>query len=202
MDSTALVALLRETLPDAALEARDAVDQPELVVPREQLLAVCRSLRDQPALGFRLLAELTAVDRWPAAEPRFEVVYHLACLGGPGADAPPPRRLRLKVRVAGDDAVVPSLVGLWPNANWYEREVYDLFGIVFDGHPDLRRLLMPEEWEGHPARKDSPVQVKVGVRTELPLMVTGEEFLRNIARQRVVPKGGPGAPAGRGGERE
>jgi NADH-quinone oxidoreductase subunit C len=131
---------------------------------------------------------MTAVDWWPT-EPRFEVVYHFANIGV--ADFPTKgmsgqaRRLRLKVRRAGSEAHLPTIVGIFPNANWYEREVYDLFGIVFDGHPDLRRILMPEDWEGHPARKDYPVQVNVPVKFKEPLQVTEQEFLANIEAQRV-----------------
>jgi NADH-quinone oxidoreductase subunit C len=189
MHATDIVAALSQILPAVSYEAAEAVDQPVLIVPREALVDTCRALRDTPSLNYSFLAEMTAVDWWPTKEPRFEVVYHLANIGvadfpragmsGQGA------RLRLKVRVAGADAVVPTLIPLWPNANWYEREVYDLFGIVFEGHPDLRRLLMPDEWEGHPARKDYPVQVDVPVRTTEPLQVTEQDFVASIERQRV-----------------
>jgi NADH:ubiquinone oxidoreductase subunit C len=87
--------------------------------------------------------------------------------------------------VPGDRAQLASLIDVWPNANWYEREVYDLFGIIFESHPDLRRLLMPEEWDGHPARKDYPVQIKTPVAFGMPTQVTEEEFVRNIEAQRV-----------------
>jgi NADH-quinone oxidoreductase subunit C len=145
-------------------------------------------LRDTPELNFSLLAEMTAADYWPK-EPRFEVVYHLASIGV--KDWPRPgmsgtaRRLRLKVRVGGDTPELPTILGIWPNANWYEREVYDLFGVVFADHPDLRRILMPEDWEGFPARKDYPVQIKTPVAFGMPTQVTEEEFVRNIEAQRV-----------------
>jgi len=96
-----------------------------------------------------------------------------------------PRRLRLKVKVSGDAAELPTIQGIWPNANWYEREVYDLFGVVFANHPDLRRILMPEDWEGFPARKDYPVQIKTPVTFTSPTQVTEEEFVRNIEAHRV-----------------
>jgi NADH-quinone oxidoreductase subunit C len=116
-----------------------------------ELLAFCQ--RDGE-LAFDVLMDLTAVDysRFPGREdgPRFEVVYHLYSLNHN-------HRIRLRVPVEEDDAVVPSAVPLWPIANWLEREVWDMFGIRFDGHPDLRRLLMYEEFEGHPLRKDYPV---------------------------------------------
>jgi NADH-quinone oxidoreductase subunit C len=98
---------------------------------------------------FVRLSTVTAVDRYPA-EPRFEVVYHLHSVERN-------QRARLKCRLRGEDPVIESVTGVWRSANWYEREVFDLFGIRFLGHPDLRRILMPEEWEGHPLRKDYPV---------------------------------------------
>lgn len=189
MNATEIAAVLHQTLPGVPYETLEAGDQPVLIVPREALVETCRALRDTPALNFSFLAEMTAVDWWPAPEPRFEVVYHFANIGV--ADFPRPgasgtaARLRLKVRVSGADAVVPTLIPLWPNANWYEREVYDLFGIVFEGHPDLRRLLMPEDWEGHPARKDYPVQVNVPVKIHEPLQMTEKEFVASIEAQRV-----------------
>jgi NADH-quinone oxidoreductase subunit C len=188
MQATDIAAVLNRVLPGVTYETPAAVDQPVLIVPREALVETVRVLRDTPELNFHFLAELTAVDWWPA-EPRFEVVYHFANVGI--ADFPAPgmqggaKRLRIKVRVAGTDAHQPTLVTLFPNANWYEREVYDLFGIIFDGHPDLRRILLPDDWEGHPARKDYPVQVKVPVKFKEPLQVTEEEFVANIAAQRV-----------------
>jgi NADH-quinone oxidoreductase subunit C len=188
MPAADLLASLARAVPGVEFEVIDGVDQPTLVVPAEALAATMRALRDTPELNFHLLAEMTGVDWWPK-EPRFEVVYHLACVGV--ADFPragmsgTPRRLRMKVRLSGERPVLASAVEVWPNANWYEREVYDLFGIVFAGHPDLRRLLMPEDWEGHPARKDYPVQVKVPVAFSMPTQLTEEEFLRNIESQRV-----------------
>jgi NADH-quinone oxidoreductase subunit C len=188
MQATDIAAVLNRVLPGVTYETPAAVDQAVLIVPREALVDTVRALRDTPELNFSFLAELTAVDWWPT-EPRFEVVYHFANVGI--ADFPAPgmqggaKRLRIKVRVHGSDARTPSLVDVFPNANWYEREVYDLFGIVFEGHPDLRRILLPDDWEGHPARKDYPVQVKVPVAIREPLQVTEKEFVANIAAQRV-----------------
>ena len=99
--------------------------------------------------GYLFLSDVTAVDRHPS-EPRFEVVYHLLCYDRK-------ERLRLKCRLPGDAPEIESVTGVWRAANWYEREVFDLLGIRFTGHPDLRRILMPEDWEGHPLRKDYPV---------------------------------------------
>jgi NADH-quinone oxidoreductase subunit C len=188
-----ILASLTQAVPGVSFEHADAVDQPVIVVPAGSLVAVAQALRDTPDLNFHLLAEMTAVDYWPR-EPRFEVVYHLACVGV--ADFPRPgmrgeaRRLRMKTRVSGAEAALATLSGVWPNANWYEREVYDLFGIVFTAHPDLRRLLMPEDWDGHPGRKDYPVQVKVPVTFASPTQVTEDEFLRNLEAHRVRTGGG------------
>ncbi len=116
----------------------------------DRLRGVCEFLREAPGLSFKYLSDLTAVDHYPG-EPRFEVVYHLLALETN-------ERLRLKVRVTGADPKVDSVVPVWPAANAFEREVFDLFGIRFEGHPDLRRILLPEEWEGFPLRKDYPTE--------------------------------------------
>jgi NADH-quinone oxidoreductase subunit C len=193
MESTAVIDILQHAVPGAAFEAGPATDQPTIYVPRERLVETMTVLRDHPALQFSLLADMTATD-WPPREPRFELVCHLACLGVPGspegAPAPPPARLRVKVGVPGDDPRVPTLSGVWPVANWLEREVWDLFGIVFDGHPDLRRLLMPEDWEGHPLRKDYPVQVRMAARASSPLQLSPEQFAANIAAARRAAESG------------
>jgi NADH-quinone oxidoreductase subunit C len=107
-------------------------------------------LRDNAEYAFNFLSDITCVD-WYPAEPRFEVVYHLLSI-------PKKERVRLKVRLHGAHAVVESLTSVWPSANFFEREVFDLFGVRFTGHPYLRRILMPEDWEGHPLRKDYPVE--------------------------------------------
>ena len=121
-----------------------------VVVPLEQLRRAAEFLVSEPSLRFTYLSDITTVDRFPL-EPRFEVNYHLLSLDRR-------ERLRLKVRLAGSDPVTPSVVSVWPTANWHERENFDLFGIRFEGHPDLRRILMPDDWEGYPLRKDYPVE--------------------------------------------
>lgn len=185
---TAVVDLVRQTAPGAVIEPAEAIDMPTAYVSREHIVEVCRTLRDHPGLQFAFLVEITAVDYHPA-DPRYEVVYHLACLGEafaqPGGSAPP-RRLRLKVRVPDGDPRVPTLTELWPAANWLEREVYDLFGIVFTGHPDLRRILTPEDWTGHPLRKDYPVQVRKDAASWSPMELTPEEFAANIQAARAA----------------
>ncbi len=112
-----------------------------------RIVFVCRYLRDEQ--GFERLSGLSAIDRYPL-EPRFEVLYLLHSIG---------RNIRLKIKVAlpGADPVVPSVTPVWEGANWYEREAFDLFGVRFEGHPNLQRILLPEGWEGHPLRRDFPV---------------------------------------------
>ena len=178
-DSTRIVASLQQEVPGATFEAAPTVDlHPTIYTRREDLPAVARALRDRPELRYAFLAELTAVDYHPR-EPRFELVYILVSLEHRG-------RLRLKVRLPDDDARVQTVTGVWPAANWLEREVWDLFGIVFDGHPDPRRLLMPEDWDGFPLRKDYPVQIKMTPRASEPLQVTEEEFRANLERDRLT----------------
>ncbi len=182
MEASAVIDVLRRAVPGAALEAVASVDMPTISVNREHLLEVARVLRDDPALQFALLADVTAVDYLPA-EPRFETVYHVACLGSAyGSSAP--KRLRMKVRVPAADPRVPSVVPVWPTAGWPEREVYDLMGVTFDGHPDLRRILTPDDWEGHPLRKDYPVQIRKDTAGWSPLQLTAEEFAANIRASR------------------
>jgi NADH-quinone oxidoreductase subunit C len=179
MDAAALIASLQDAVPGAQLESVPSIDlQTTIYAPAQALPALARALRDRPDLTFTLLAELTAVDFWPT-EPRFELVYILV--------SPANRlRLRLKVRLNADAAHVATLTGVWPAANWLEREVWDLFGIVFDGHPDPRRLLMPEDWDGFPLRKDYPVQIRKTPGTSQPLQVTEEQFRENVRRDRLT----------------
>ncbi|MBZ2184911.1 MAG: NADH-quinone oxidoreductase subunit C [Bryobacter sp.] len=147
LQDDALVAALVERFGEAILSGTIQNGQTILYVGASSIVAVCLALRDD--FGFNRISSVTALD-WYPREPRFEVVYLLHAL----AKA---ERLRLKVQVGGDDPVVATVTGVWPGANWYEREVFDLFGIRFDGHPDPRRIMMPEGWEGHPLRKDFPV---------------------------------------------
>lgn len=120
-----------------------------LVVDRARIVEICLFARDDRALQFSFLADLTGVDRMPG-DPRFEVNYHLLSLSHA-------ERLRLKVRLSEKEGKVASVTAVWPTADWHEREVFDMFGIVFENHPDLRRILCPEEWNGHPLRKDYPM---------------------------------------------
>lgn len=142
---------LKEKFGSSVLEIHQLHGDETAVIVRESLLEIARFLKEDPRFAMNVLMDLTAVDglamKW---EPRFEVVYHLYSLKHN-------HRLRMKVRVAENDAVVSSLTGLWPIADWFEREVWDMFGIRFEGHPHLKRILLYEEFSGHPLRKDYPV---------------------------------------------
>jgi NADH-quinone oxidoreductase subunit C len=145
-------------LGDAVLERHDQLGDATLTVRRERIRDVLTALRDDPELGFNLLMDLTGVD-YPGRDPRFEVVYHLA-----GIELEPPgggasvvqRRLRIKVGVPEVPCSLLSVSGVYASANWMEREAWDMYGIRFDGHPDPRRILLYEEFQGHPLRKDYP----------------------------------------------
>ena len=145
--SPALRVLLRE-LPRAVRGTHAQHGDATAVVDREAIPEVLRILRDTPELQFEMLTDLTAVD-YLGEEPRFEVVYHFYSVSKN-------HRVRIKTRVPEDDPVVPTATGHYASANWMEREVFDLYGIVFRGHPDLRRILLYDEFEGHPLRKDYP----------------------------------------------
>jgi len=179
MDSSTLIATLQEAVPGAQFEAAPSVDlQATVYVSRDDVPGVMRALHDRADLAFAFLAELTAADFWPR-EPRFELMYLLVSLAHR-------HRLRVKVRLNGTDPHVATVSDVWPAANWLEREVWDLFGIAFDGHPDPRRLLMPEDWEGYPLRKDYPVQIHKTPALAEPLQVTEAEFRASVQRDRLV----------------
>jgi NADH-quinone oxidoreductase subunit C len=148
--ATSTVAMVREKFPHAVLETVDFRGEQTIVLLPGHLVTVCAYL--QKNLRYNFLATVTAVD-WLDRVPRYDVVYHLLSI-------PNQSELRLKVRVGerGEEhPSVPTVTGIWPGANWYEREVYDLFGITFAGHPDLRRILMPNDWTTYPLRKDYPL---------------------------------------------
>ena len=176
MTASEIIDRLARLVPGASFEAAASVDFATIYVTSEGLVDTCRALRDADALRFSTLIEVTAADYFPR-DPRFEVVYHLLSIAHR-------LRLRVKVRVA-DGAQLPTVQGVWRGAGWLEREVWDMFGIVFDGHGDLRRLLMPEDWEGHPQRKDYPVQIQKAAQTYEPMEVSEAEFRANIVRDRA-----------------
>jgi NADH-quinone oxidoreductase subunit C len=142
--------LLREKYPDAVLDTLLPQGDATAVIRPESLTNIVDFLKNDPRLLFDVLVDITAVD-YMERKPRFSVVYHLLSL-------PFNRRLRLKVPVEEGNPVLDSLTPLWGSANWLEREVWDMFGIRFSGHPDLKRILMYDEFEGHPLRKDYPVR--------------------------------------------
>ena len=180
MDATSIINTLAPLMPRVSYEPGQSVDFATIYVPAASLVETCRALRDTPSLRFNVLLEVTAADYLPR-EPRFEVVYHLLSI-------PNRLRLRVKVRVGSNEigGVVPTVQSVWPAAGWPEREVWDMFGIVFGGHTDLRRLLMPEDWEAHPARKDYPVQIRKTPNAAEPLQVTEEEFRQNVMKDRLT----------------
>jgi NADH-quinone oxidoreductase subunit C len=141
---------LRSWNAKAVVEVIEFRGETTIVVPRELLRATAEHCRGDAKLQYNFLTDATCVDRFPA-EPRFELNYHLVSI-------PRREKVRLRVWIGGNDPVVDSLVPVWPGANWLEREIFDLFGIRFAGHPDLRRILLPDDWEGHPLRRDYPVE--------------------------------------------
>ena len=123
-------------------------DELSIYVARENIRDACAQLKSQGLTDY--MSDLTCADYYPR-EPRFEMAYHLLSIARK-------ERARLKVKISGDDPVLESITAVWPSANFFEREVFDLFGIRFLGHPYMRRIMMPEDWEGHPLRKDYPVE--------------------------------------------
>jgi len=144
------VARLRGWKADAIESVRFDREEMTIHVDRSNIREACALLKEDPACPFNFLSDVTCVD-WYPAEPRFEVIYHLLSI-------PNKERVRLKVKLNSSSTAVESVTSVWPGANFFEREVFDLFGVRFTGHPYLRRILMPEDWEGHPLRKDYPVE--------------------------------------------
>jgi NADH-quinone oxidoreductase subunit C len=181
-EEQSLPQLLRMKFPGAILDSPGA---DEVVIARETMLDVFRALKEDPQLAFTFLVDLTAVDYWKRKEPRFEVVYHLGSFTTS-------RRLRVKIPVPEQDPTVESLTSLWRGADWLEREAWDMYGIRFRGHPNLRRVLLYEQFEGHPLRKDYPVnqgQPLVPLR-EVPGTFVDERSSNKLAqlKQKLVGK--------------
>jgi len=149
MAETGLIAKVEAAFPGKIMESHSQHGNETIILQREDALTIFNALKDDPQFACDFLVDLTAIDFF-GQEPRFEVVYHLHSMRLN-------HRLRVKIRVPEDDAVVPSVSSVWKAANWLEREAWDMFGIRFTGHPDLRRILMYEEFRGHPLRKDYPV---------------------------------------------
>ena len=146
-----LVAALQREHPEWISEIVEALGEVTAIVPREHIVEVCLALKAGAETGFNFLADVCGADRGVEEEPRFEVNYHLF-------STTKYHRLRLKVLLDEGDVHVPTVTGVWRTANWHERETYDLFGVVFEGHPDLRRILLPDDWQGYSLRKDFPLR--------------------------------------------
>jgi NADH-quinone oxidoreductase subunit C len=172
----AFITALEADLPGAVTQVSYWVGDWTVIVGVDRMLEVARYLRSAPGALFDLCTDLTATD-WPPRAERFDVLYMLY-------STRLHHRLRVKTKVAVDQPLA-SVTAVWPAANWLEREVWDMFGVVFDGHPDPRRLLMPEDWDGFPLRKDYPVQIRMTPRSSEALQVTQEEFRANIEKDRL-----------------
>lgn len=146
-----LVTALQQAHIEGVGEIVEALAEVTAIVPRESIVAVATYLKAAPEFEFNFLADLCGADRGPEEEPRFEVNYHLF-------STTKHHRLRLKVILSGEGPAVPTVTGVWRTANWHERETFDLFGIIFTGHPDLRRILLPDDWQGYALRKDFPLR--------------------------------------------
>ncbi len=146
-----IVAALQSAHPEWISRVVEALGEVTAVVPREHIVAACSYLKTAPEARFDFLADLCGADRGVEEEPRFEVNYHLF-------STTKFHRLRLKVLVNEESATIPTVTSVWRTANWHERETYDLLGVVFEGHPDLRRILLPDDWQGHALRKDFPLR--------------------------------------------
>jgi len=150
VENVTLLELISGKFPDAVVETGEGLDQPWVILKKESVAAVCRFLKDNADTKMDYLIDITAVDFLPKA-PRFEVVYHMRSIKHG-------HKLRLKARVEEDDPTVPTVSSIWLTADWHERETFDLMGVKFEGHPNLTRILMTDDWEGHPLRKDYPIK--------------------------------------------
>ena len=148
--STSYIDRIKSKYPRIIIDSHNFRGEQTITVNKESVLELFKFLRDDPELDFKFLMDLTAVDYLNRKDTRFEVVYHFYSLKHNG-------RLRIKIPVSEDDCTVNSVSSLWKTANWYEREVWDLYGIKFNDHPDMRRILLYEEFKGHPLRKDYPI---------------------------------------------
>jgi|ERR1051326_4691414 NADH-quinone oxidoreductase subunit C len=152
VDTPSLIAAaFQRQHPEWVTETVDALGETTIIVPREHIVSACAFMKSTTRLDFDFLADLCGFDRGPEEEPRFEVNYHLF-------STRTYKRLRLKVLLNEEDLHVPTVTGVWRTANWHERETFDLFGVIFDDHPDLRRILLPDDWQGYALRKDFPLR--------------------------------------------
>ncbi len=155
-DDNAELRLIQEHFPGSVVQTRLFRGEKTIIIKKDNVVGICKLLRDSGETNYNYLSDITCFDRLDIMdedddkEMRFEVIYNLYSMGTFG-------RFRLKAQVHEDDATIDTVEGVWPNANWMEREVYDMFGISFNNHSDLRRILMPDDWIGHPLRKDFPL---------------------------------------------
>ena len=170
-----LVKKLKEKFSDAIGDASEFIGQLSVNVAAQQIVAVCDYLKSDPDASFNYLSDLTCVHYPDRRDAPFEIVYNLFSIDSN-------ERVRLKVRTAGN---VETVTGVWPSANWLEREVFDLFGVTFTNHPDLRRLLLPPDWEGYPLRKDYPLEFIENAWTERHLPVMTEVEMEQLQQRRA-----------------
>lgn len=155
MNPTEIVKIIRDKFPEDILWYRCFREECDITVKKENIRHILTYLKNNPSLAFDYLIDLTAVDYLGFREPRFDVVYHLMSIKNR-------HRIRIKAEVPEQDCCISSVADIWRTADWFERECFDMFGIEFKGHPDLRRILMPEDWNGFPLRKDYPVFSDLG----------------------------------------
>lgn len=155
MDPKDIAEMIKDRYPTEVKEIKEFRGQVSVTVKKDRIKEMLRFLYETPELYFNFLEDLGGVDYLGKKEPRFEVVYHLYSMRHQ-------HMIRIKAEVPEDDCTIDSVVDIWAGANWHERECYDLFGVVFNGHPDPRRILLPEDWEGHPLRKDYPLKSDLG----------------------------------------
>lgn len=155
MDPKDIAEIIKDRYPTEVKEIKEYRGQVSVIVNKGRIKEMMKHLHDTPELYFDFLEDLCGVDYLGKKEPRFEVVYHLYSIKHR-------HMIRIRAEVSEDDCNIDSVIDVWIGADWHERECYDLFGIKFKGHPDLRRILMPEDWEGHPLRKDYPLKSDLG----------------------------------------
>ncbi|HAK88670.1 MAG: NADH dehydrogenase [Nitrospirae bacterium GWC2_46_6] len=155
MEPKEIVELIKDRFPAEIKEIKEFREQVSVIAKKDRIKEIMRYLHDAPELYFDYLEDLCGVDNMGKKEPRFDVVYHLYSMRHR-------HMIRIKAEVPEDDCAIDSVTEIWAGADWHERECWDLFGIKFDGHPDLRRILLPEDWEGYPLRKDYPLKADLG----------------------------------------
>ncbi|MEW6418860.1 MAG: NADH-quinone oxidoreductase subunit C [Nitrospirota bacterium] len=151
LEPTEIAEKIKENFPDDVVEVTNFRNIVSVIVKKGRILGICKYLHDEPTLCLDHLQDLCGVDYHGKKEPRFEVVYNLYSIKYR-------HRIRLRAQVPADDPSIKTVTSIWAGANWHERECFDMFGIIFKEHPDLRRILLPEDWEGHPLRKDYPLK--------------------------------------------